>query len=524
MHELQFLLVAQGLAPRLNHPERLAGALSAATEMEVYPASLTGCDCVIYFLARSRYDRHLGLAYEAAAVPAAVGAFEGTAESRKVEGIEVAAKLCPLTHGNAVELRRRLPFLVPQCLGLAPSFGLGDRLGLATPGHVRAVRGSGLRPVFAQQSIREMTRTGRSPQRVLDDAVWGVFAEGFRDGFGADADHLKSAEDVDACVDAGFTMFTIDPSAQVDAAADAAAPGALAEKFRNLPWDGLETSPTDCRAFYLANPPDVVGVKIAFSESTLMRAASKYGAAIAQTVRLYRHLATRKGAQPFELEVSVDETATATSLAEHYYVACELRRLGVRWVGLAPRFIGEFEKGVDYKGEPAAFDHSFAQHAAVARALGPYKLSLHSGSDKFAVYGSIARHAGDLLHIKTAGTSYVEALHAIATVDSELFKEILDFARAHYDKDRASYSVSANLAKIPASAELKKTQLVQLFESRDARQVLHVTYGSVLGAKNEDGSYRFRDRLLALLREHEDLYARFLERHLGRHIAPFRRH
>ena len=71
----------------------------------------------------------------------------------------------------------------PQVIGKRLSVGLGDRLGLATPGHIRAVRGTGVAPYLCQQSIREMTRTQRSPDDVMDDASWGVMEEGYRDGF-----------------------------------------------------------------------------------------------------------------------------------------------------------------------------------------------------------------------------------------------------------------------------------------------------------------------------------------------------
>jgi len=498
--------------------------LSLACDMEVYPRSIAGHDRVVYFLARSRYDRHLGLAYDALAVPPAAHDCQGTPETYEIQGVRVTVKLCPRSQANAAALRSRIPFLVPQCIGLATSVGLGDRLGLATPGHVRAVAGSGLRPFFAQQSIREMTRTGRSPQEVLDDAMWGVFQEGFRDGFGADADHLKTTEDIDACVAAGFTLFTIDPGAHVDDAADAATPAQLAEKFDALPWDALETTPADCRAAYAGKRVAIGdGLTLEPTEADLLRAAAKYGRAIAHTVRLYRHLAARKGDQPFELEMSVDETASPTSPFEHYFVASELRRLGVTWVSLAPRFIGRFEKGVDYIGDLGEFERSFAQHAAIARALGPYKLSIHSGSDKFAVYPIAAKLAGDLVHVKTAGTSYVEGLRAVARVAPELFREILDFACEHYEADRASYHVSADLAKVPRVAHHKDAELPALLDQFDTREVVHVTYGSVLNARRGDGSWRFRERLYDALRQNEDAYGRILERHLGRHIEPFRK-
>ena len=524
MEELHLLLVAEGLAPALRWPAHLAGMLSLASDMEVYPLSIIGHDRVIHFLAKSPYDQHLGLAYDAHHAPSAAAELHGNADAYELEGVRVAVKLCPRSHANALALRKRIPFLVPQSVGLATSVGLGDRLGLATPGHVRAVRGSGLRAVLAQQSIREMSRTGRSPEQVLDDAMWGAMQEGFRDGFGADADHLKTLEDVTACAAAGFVMFTIDPGAHVDDAADGATGSQLAEKFAALPWEALEASPTDCRAAYLGKKLAVAaGLTLEPSEEDVLRAAAKYGAAIAHTARLYRHLASLRGDQPFEMEMSVDETESPTSPFEHYFVASELRRLGVRWVSLAPRFVGRFEKGVDYQGDLGEFERSFAQHAAIARALGPYKLSIHSGSDKFSIYPIAARLAGDLVHVKTAGTSYLVALWAIASVAPEMFREILDFACEHYEADKASYHVSADLAKVPRTAHHKDAELPALLEQFDTREVLHVTYGSVLNARRTDGSWQFRERLLETLRQNEEVYLRALERHLARHIEPFRK-
>ena len=523
MHALQLLLAADGPAPPLSRPERQAAILSEVADLEVYPRSLAGCDKVVYFLARSPFDKHLGLLYAADGDPPAVGDFEGTVETQQLAGAPVLIKLCECTRHNAAALRKQLDFTRPQLLGAGPSIGMGDRLGLATPGHIRAVRGSGVGAVLAQQSIREMTRTGRTPQDVLDDAMWGVFQEGYRDGYAADADHLKTAEDIDACVAAGFTLFTIDPGEHVDDAAATDTAETLREKFARLPWHTLETTPEALTADYLPRAVPLAEGSLEFTEEALLRAAAKYGSAVAHTATLYRHLAACKGDEAFQLEVSVDETATATSPLEHYYVAAELRRMGVRWVSLAPRFVGDFEKGVDYKGSLEAFERSFADHAALARALGRYKLSIHSGSDKFSVYPIAADQAGGLLHVKTAGTSYLEALRTIAAVAPDVFGEILDFACERYEADRATYHVSGDLARVPAAVEVRDAELPHLLEQEDARQVLHVTYGSVLGAANPDGSPRFRARLFDLLRRNEEIHLHVVERHLRRHVEPLKR-
>lgn len=436
-------------------------------------------------------------------------------DTRRFEGEQYGSSLlCPLTQGNAAALRERLSWLRPQPLGLKLSVGFGDRLGLATPGHLRAARKAGsVVPILAQQSMRENARTGRSAQQVMDDAMWGVFQEGWSEPWGADADHLKTTDDVDLCVAAGYTFFTVDPGDHVDNEAHTAPMELLEAKVHALPWSELGDSPEQLHERYLGAEFEVEGWTFAFDQTSLARAAAKYGRALAHTARLYRHLATALKSRAFEFEVSVDETETPTSPLEHYFIARELGRLGIQWVSLAPRYVGRFEKGVDYIGDLGRFDQELALHTAIARALGPYKLSIHSGSDKFSIYPSFARYAGTLVHLKTAGTSYLEALRAIASVQPGLFRRILAFALDRYDGDRATYHVSAEADRVPRPDKVADADLAKVLDLFDGREVLHVTFGSVLD--------RFGKELLAILDENEETYYAALEAHFDRHLAPF---
>jgi hypothetical protein len=250
---------------------------------------------------------------------------------------------------------------------------------------------------------------------------------------------------------------------------------------------------------------------------------------VAHVAAMYRRLMGITAGRNCELEVSVDETETPTTPAEHIYIASELRRMGVRWVSLAPRYTGRFEKGVDYispsgrVGDVAAFEADFALHAAIARQFGPYKLSLHSGSDKFSVYPAVSRQTRGLVHLKTAGTSYLEALHTIASLDPAFFREIYDFARDRYESDKVSYHVSARLGSAPIPQSLTDRDLPQLLEQFDAREIFHVTFGSVLRERTGDDRWRFYDRLMHLLRAHPEAYATNLEAHFLRHLKPFAR-
>lgn len=420
-----------------------------------------------------------------------------------------------LSAHNAAALRQRLPWLKPVPLGLATSAGFGDRLGQATPGHVAAVRGTGVAPIFAQQSVRENTRTGRTPQQVLDDAMWAVFETGWREPWGADADHLKQPADVKPFADAGYTFYTVDPGDYVDDAAETDTVETLRDKVARLDWQALHSTWEQACARYTTVQVAALAGGSA-DEAALLKAFAKYGAAIVHTAHMTRAVFDSVSGGAFEMEVSVDETGTATSLLEHVVIAGELIRLGVPFVSLAPRFVGRFEKGVDYIGDLSELERNIAGHAAIMRHYGSrYKLSLHTGSDKFGVYPIAMRHTNGLMHLKTAGTSYLEALRLMARVDPALFRRVLGFARSRYEADRRTYHVSAEAGRVSETAMLSNEQLPALLDDFDVRQVLHVTFGSVLDT--------FGPELHALLRAYGDAYVDLIKRHFDKHLAPLAR-
>jgi hypothetical protein len=487
-----------------------AGLLSLH-DFDVQQSSLVAADNAEFAIARQNGTPYLAILAPAGAT--IFNNFEGTTS----EQADKTLLLGPTNARNLEALRGIFAWLRPRTLGLQTSAGFGDRLGLATPGHIRALRkvGGNIAPIFAQQSIREMTRTARTAQQVLDDATWGVFGEGWQNGFGADADHLKTTADIDACLAAGFTFYTIDPGEHVDNNAETADAAKLNELCEHLPWQQLEDSAAALSERYKDQTFEIEGHKVAFDDHVLKKAAVKYGRAVAHVTAMYRHLVQAAGNRAWELEISVDETDLPTTHAEHIYVVSELRRLGVQWVSLAPRYVGSFEKGIDYKGDLLAFEADIAVHAAIMRQFGPYKLSLHSGSDKFSIYPAAVRQTRGLVHLKTAGTSWLEALRVVAATDPALFRDIYTLARDRYETDRASYHVSGTLTDAPVPAAVADADLPGLLEQLSVRQILHVTFGSVV--KDQGLS----SRLMALLRQHPEDYASVIAKHFERHLAPF---
>ena len=421
----------------------------------------------------------------------------------------------PLSDVNANHLRKVFPYLRPTTLGLQTSAGTGDRLGCATPGHIAAFNAVGrdIAPIYAQQSMRENARTLRTPRKVMDDALWGIFQMGWEKPWGADADHLKTLEDVHECGKAGYTFFTVDPFDYVDNEAHKASYAMLEGKLERLPWEELNSSPDDLMDRFLNQTIQLDGVTIEFNRQHLLRAVCKYGAAIAHAKRMHQQAQDKIKEQPWEMEISVDETETPTSPLEHYFIAHELLRLGVEFVSMAPRFIGRFEKGVDYIGDLDVFEAELAEHAAVQKHFGNYKISIHSGSDKFSIYPLFAKYTDGKVHLKTAGTSYLEALRVMALRDPAFFREIAAFSYDRYETDRSTYHVSGVLENVPPLDSLKDSQLTQWLDQFDARQVLHVTFGSALAS--------FGGKLLARLDDFESDYEQVLKTHFIKHLQPF---
>jgi hypothetical protein len=412
----------------------------------------------------------------------------------------------------------------PVTLGLEPSFGFGDRTGLATEGHVESMKrsGSGIQAIFPQQSIREMTRTNRTPRAVMDDALQAMVDSGWTGPTGADADHLKTTEDVDVTAAVGFTFFTIDPSDYVDAQADDYDEATIREKY-----SPIESEVSWLEQYRGKSVSLDTGTEVVLSEEACLRAAVKYGPALNHALMLARHIEQVQTAaeNDHEIELSVDETEQPTTLAEHYIIADQCIAGGMKLVSLAPRFIGDFEKGVDYKGDVDALEASLNDHAAIARLLGPYKLSLHSGSDKISMYAALARSTRGLFHVKTAGTSYLEALRVVARHEEPLLRELVDFSRSRYETDRATYHLSATLesalppSEIESATELEKIYL-EMWDDVPAgkgftylgRQILHCTFGSVLTDE------RFGPLVHDILKQHPDTYREVLADHFVRHL------
>jgi hypothetical protein len=409
----------------------------------------------------------------------------------------------PLTHENAKVLRKLFPFTAPvRGLSAPVSFGLGDRLGIATQGHIKLFDKKDVFPIFAQQSIRELNLTNRTYEEVLDAATFAVFREGYKKGFGADGDHLKTANDVESALSLGFTMITLDCS----------------EHINNGTSDKTIPLTTRYKDKYLDKRFEIEeGINLVFNEDELRRCIDIYEDAIEFAAEIYKQF-FKSGKYDADLEISIDETDSVTTPWQHFFTARELLDAGVSFVTLAPRFCGEFQKGIDYKGDITQFNKEIKVHAAIARYFG-YKLSIHSGSDKFSVFPAIGRETRGVFHIKTAGTNWLEAMRVITAVDPSLYREIHTFALTLFVEAIKYYHVTTDLSKIPDVYIIKDDDLPKLFENNDVRQLIHITYGFILGCKNPNGSFTFKDRLYKLWREYEEDYNKALVKHIEKHLT-----
>ena len=443
-----------------------------------YPASVTAIEDGCLYLADLGQED--GLFYAGAACPLPVAS----------AGKELFR--IPMTYDTARALWKLLPWSGPQRVLAQPrTFGTGDRLGIATVGQIRAIEGFDVYPVLAQQSMRELKFTGRTYRDVLADVTFQVLKAGYRRGYGADGDHLKNAEDILSAIDDGVTMITLDCSEHIHCERTAAPVS------------------DERRARYLSGDIHVGEHLLRFTPEALALAEAIFGEAIAFAVDIYHRCIEGK---PVDFEISMDETDLSTTPEQHYFVANELRLAGVPFATLAPRFCGEFQKGVDYIGNLAQFEREINVHAAIADTLG-YKLSIHSGSDKFSVFGAIGRATGERFHAKTAGTSWLEAMRLVAQKDPALFRACYTYAQEVFTECRAYYHVSTELSMIPDIEGMPNDNLPTLLDRVPSRQLLHITYGKILNHP------ALRAPLFRLWRDYRTEYETLEKNHLARHLA-----
>lgn len=403
------------------------------------------------------------------------------------------------------------------------SLGVGDRFAHQAAAQLRACQmaaeqGADVIPVW-NKSNREHLIVGSEPVSVRAAADAAVRQLGWKRPYHVDADHINLGT-VDRFLDAS-DFYTLDVASAI----------------------GKPAAAADIDAF-LARHPELIG-RIAIqgiaqpfetTRDAVAQIAGKYLFAVQEAGRIYRHIASKKDAGAFVTEVSMDETDLPQTPPELLVILAAIADEKIPVQTIAPKFTGRFNKGVDYVGDVAQFEKEFSEDLAViAHAVKQYglpanlKLSVHSGSDKFSIYGPIRRalqRTGAGLHLKTAGTTWLEELIGLAEAGGEglaLAKDVYAEAYAHRDELCEPYAsvIDIDYAKLPSPETVKGwsskdyTSALRHEQSNpgynsDLRQLLHVGYK--VAAK-------MGPRYLDMLRECEPTIARNVTENLfDRHI------
>ncbi|MCC6235234.1 MAG: hypothetical protein IT580_21510 [Verrucomicrobiales bacterium] len=403
------------------------------------------------------------------------------------------------------------------------SFGIGDRFAQQGKAQLRAFRkleeaGVVVVPVW-NKSNREHTFIGSEPQSVLDEARGAVEALDWKHAWHVDADHIR-LDTVHRFLSSS-DFFTIDVADSIGRPAAEADVVAFVDRHPELL--GSVSVPG-------------LGSDLQTTREDVTRVASKYLLAVQEAGRIYRAISGRKGG--FIAEVSMDETDTPQTPRDLLVILAALADEGVRLQTIAPKFTGRFNKGVDYVGDLAQFEREFVDDlAVVAFAVARYglpanlKLSVHSGSDKFSLYPVIRRalqRTGAGLHVKTAGTTWLEELIGLAEAGGPglaMAKEIYHAALQHVDELCAPYAsvIDIQRAKLPSASEVggwTGTRFVGALRhvpnhpdfNPSFRQLLHVAF-KLAAAKGRG--------YLDIVRANEEVVGRNVTENLfDRHLKP----
>jgi hypothetical protein len=470
----------------------------------IYPGSFRQDKNLFFFIAKDDRKKYLGVAGNLEEI-FSLNLSGQNEEVIDLSELKLKIAFFDLNDQNLEILKRSFPVLTPKPLGLATTFGFGDRLGIANPAHIRIIKKyKPILPVLAQQSMREIKSTNRRFKDVINSAAWSVFQEGYDNFWGADADHLKSKEDFDIALDEEFTMFTLDTSNFLG--------NSITKSNNILDSEKFNVNSVDLnkiRNKYINKNHKIGNHKLDFSEDNLTRIILTYENALNFTEEMFNIISSKK--KDFDYEVSFDETNKTTSPEEHFYIASELKNRNVKYTSLALKFPGIFEKGVDYQGDISEFEKNIIIHGEIARYIGDYKLSLHSGSDKFSIYPFFYENTKGIFHIKTAGTSWLEAVRTIAFCDPDLFREVLKIAIETFEENTKLYEISLDYKDIPRDIDVfDDKELQALVDHRDFRRVLHIAYGAIFRKR--------KDELFNVLFKNEDMHYEFIIKHFEKHF------
>jgi hypothetical protein len=405
------------------------------------------------------------------------------------------------------------------------SFGMGDRFARQAHAQLQtclraASLGTDIVPVW-NKSNREHVTIGSEPAQSRAAADAAVKALHWKKPYFLDADHIR-LETVDRFLPHS-DFFTID-------VADWIAKPAPAQPVRSF----LD------RHSELLGEIGIEGIDRPFqtSRAGVESIVNKYLLAVLEAGRIYRHIAENKGAGNFVTEVSMDETDAPQTPVELLVILAALSDEGIPLQTIAPKFTGRFNKGVDYAGDASQFEKEFNQDLAViAFAVRHYglpanlKLSVHSGSDKFSIYGAIRRalrRFGAGVHVKTAGTTWLEEVIGLAEGGAgglALAGEIYAGALEHADELCAPYATVLDLDRnrLPSAAQVggwTSEQFVSALRhdpknpayNPHLRQLLHVGYKIAA---------RMGTRYLDALGEYETSVTRNVSENLfERHVKP----
>ena len=406
------------------------------------------------------------------------------------------------------------------------SFGIGDRFSHEGKAQLSALieaqtkYGIHFVPVW-NKSNREHQIVNTNPQDTRIEADNAVNALGYGQPYFVDADHINM-NNVDKFTDAS-DFFTIDVADYIGRPADKEAVAAFTRN--NLKYAGSLVIPGIDEPFKV-------------DQTLIEQMADKYLFAVQEAGRIYRHIAEKKGTDDFVTEVSMDEVDSPQTPIEIFFILSALAQEGVPAQTIAPKFTGRFNKGVDYVGDTAQFEKEFRQDLLVidfaVREFGlpkGLKLSIHSGSDKFSIYpimGRLIREYDKGIHIKTAGTTWLEENIGLALADEgalNLAKKIAISALGRMEELCVPYAtvIDINPANLPTAEQisswsgneyaraLRHNRQDELYNP-DFRQLVHVSYkiAAELGSEYYDALERNSSVIASQVKEN------ILERHITR--------
>lgn len=351
---------------------------------------------------------------------------------------DLKIEIMDLNSNNAAVVRHFIKWVTPSACGTkGTSIGFSDWLGLSSAAITKIFEQKQLKPVLVECSSSDTELLQINFLEAVDAATWGVLEQGYKKGYGANAEGLKTEEDIVKALLYGYSMIGLDCSEKINLQIEKMDAADIEARYNDFPQEFRDAM----KDSYLEADFKLGEEVIHFEPIDLYRIVLEYGEAIMHAQFIYNSY-LKNTPWDIDFEILVSKKGKILSPQEHYLIANELSRNNIKFETL----------GLDAVEEGEKLKKDLKVHAAISETFG-YRLSFLNADLGIADLGAVAKILKGKVHFKLSNILWMAALKLLEIKAPELLKEMLTYAKLQ-PSDLSAIELQSSIGKSYAESYL----------------------------------------------------------------------